>query len=65
MELRKDVCPYCGGTETVIAKHTENDRLVPRNAVIIPRYAKTILNVVCLNCGTIIRRYVENPEDLL
>lgn len=64
MELKQDICPHCGGTETVIGKQTA------ANEFVVPKYAATnffgtaLYHVICRNCGTLIRSYVDNPEAL-
>ena len=63
MELKQDICPHCGGTETVTGKQHREGGICPANSLFgfrnVPLY-----HVICRNCGTVIRSYVENPGTL-
>ena len=41
-------CPYCGKEEFVTGKQK----------------SKAVYHEICVNCGTIVRSYVKNPENL-
>ena len=63
MNDKSIVCPFCGGTEFVEA-HAASIANISKNPAFSLKKA-TIIYQVCLACGTIIRSYVKNPEDLL
>jgi len=64
MEQKQDICPHCGGMETVIGKTSGYGRIIPQHALTI-LHAQNVYHIICLNCGTVIRSYVEHPKDLL
>ena len=63
MELKQDICPHCGGTETVIGKQFDRASVYRENAFMILG-GSPLFHVVCLDCGTVIRSYVKNPKTL-
>lgn len=62
-DKKEEKCPYCGCTETVIGKQA-NYAAVERETGL--NWSSEVLkHIICLNCGTVIRSYVENPKKLL
>lgn len=58
---KEDVCPYCGGTEMVLGRQIAKGGVRPEKISIkeIPLH-----HIICANCGTVVRSYVEYPEQL-
>ena len=63
MDCKQDICPHCGGTETVAAKQTGQGSVVSKEALTLIS-GQPLFHVVCLNCGTVIRSYVKYPKHL-
>ena len=63
MGQKQDICPYCGGTETVSGKQNGSGAISPKDAWTVLN-AQPLYHVVCKNCGTVIRSYVEYPKSL-
>ena len=61
MEKNKDVCPYCGGTETAEALQG-GYAAIEKTRTIFPK-RKDLYHIICLSCGTMIRSYIEYPQD--
>ena len=59
MVQKQDICPRCSGTETVEAL---SNAAITKTRTILPRQ-KNLYHIICLNCGTVIRSYIEYPED--
>ena len=64
MEYKQDICPHCGGTETVIGKQTAANEFVVSKYAATNFFGSALYHVICRNCGTLIRSYVDNPEAL-
>ena len=56
-------CPYCGKEETVIGKQIGYAAIKPNKKISLSE--QPIYHIVCLNCGSIIRSYVQNPKELI
>ncbi|AEB74979.1 hypothetical protein IRP63_12090 [Clostridium botulinum] len=53
-------CPYCGGTEFGEGYQSYQANLLCKNRI----FKNTpIHHVICINCGSIVRSYVNNPEN--
>ena len=63
MEQKKDICPHCGGTKVVIGKQDGEARVFDPDAITI-LFGTRLFHVICRNCGTVIRSYVEDPKKL-
>ena len=65
MEQKRDICPYCGGTETILGQHMGHraDSHIRRADKLMDMDAQTLYHVICLNCGTVIRSYIGRPQD--
>lgn len=59
----KEKCPYCGKEETVIGKQIGYGAIKPNKNISLKE--QPIYHVVCLNCGNIIRSYIEKPNELI
>ena len=64
MEKKEDVCPYCGGTATATGKTSGYGRIISKKALTMLN-AQDMFHVICLDCGTVIRSYVEYPKQLI
>ena len=53
-------CPYCGKEEFVTGKQGAVYAGV-KNSVLKER---ALYHEICVNCGTVVRSYVKNPEKL-
>ena len=62
MDKKQDICPHCGGTETVIGKHSGYGQIVPKKAWTTLN-GQNLYHVICLSCGTVIRSYIEDPQS--
>ncbi len=60
--IKNETCPHCGATENVIGKQVGNAMVNPDK---ISWKSEIIYHVICLNCGTVIRSYVKNPQRLI
>lgn len=56
-------CPYCGSTKNVIGKQSTYAKVCPNKKIALRE--ETLYHVICLKCGTVIRSYVKNPENLV
>ena len=63
MEVKKDICPHCGGTNTVDGKQTGQACVTSKQAWTLVR-SQPLFHVICLDCGTVIRSYIEYPKQL-
>ena len=63
MELKQDICPHCGGTETVSGKQIGQGCIVPGSAKTF-FFSTQVMHIICRSCGTVIRSYVTDPEIL-
>ena len=63
MEKKKDICPHCGGTNTVIGEQSDRGAVFRENTVFFLG-GTPLLHVICQNCGTVIRSYVKYPGNL-
>lgn len=63
MQEKKEICPYCGQEKFVIGKQTGYATLKPNKRVSLKE--ETIYHKICLNCGTVVRSFVNNPKNLL
>ena len=61
MEQKQDICPYCGGGETLIAQQAGHGAIYPRKRIF--SLGKPLLHIICKHCGTVIRSYIEDPQD--
>ena len=52
-EQKQYVCPWCGGKDA---------KVQPNKALTLK--GENLIHVICKNCGTVVRSYVENPQVL-
>ena len=62
MEQKKDICPHCGGTHTTLGKQNGHGSIMPLRSL-ISLDGQRLIHVICLDCGTVIRSYIEHPQD--
>lgn len=63
MNLKEEICSYCGSNDFVIGRHNGYGNVYP-NKLISIRDQK-LYHVICLKCGTVVRSYVKKPEKLV
>ena len=63
MEYKQDICPYCGGTETVSGRQTTEGGVIRTDSKPMLR-SLDLYHVICNKCGTVIRSYVLEPKKL-
>ena len=56
-------CPYCEGTDLFCAKQGGYGAVYVRQPVFKYRQAE-LSHVICKRCGTVVRSFLENPEEL-
>ena len=57
IEQKQYVCPWCGGKDVV-------EGIQSTYAKVQPNKGENLVHVICKNCGTVVRSYVENPQVL-
>lgn len=62
-EMMGEKCSHCGNTGNVIGKQTGYANIKANKHATLKE--QPVYHVICLNCGTIIRSYVEKPEMLV
>lgn len=57
-------CSYCGNTEFGKGRQIGEGNLLPVKGVLkgVLNKGTSLYHTVCLNCGSIVRTYVEKPE---
>lgn len=55
-------CPWCGSKAIVIGKQMGYGNVQPNRFMTIK--GEPLLHVICKDCGTVIRSYVEHPNNL-
>lgn len=58
-----DICPYCRGRNFILAQQTTDGTLTCQEITTLE--PGRLYHLVCLNCGTIVRTFVEDPGVLL
>lgn len=56
-------CPWCGCEQVVYGVQAYQAKVLPVKRVTFPTGEK-LIHVICKECGTVIRSYVENPQKL-
>jgi predicted nucleic-acid-binding Zn-ribbon protein len=56
-------CPYCSGTQFITGRQDGYGAVVPAGALSLK--SQKLYHVICLNCGSVVRSYVENPSKLV
>lgn len=62
MEEKRDVCPYCGGTELAKGIQSGHGGVLPMGRLTVFSQQR-LIHLICRRCGTVVRSYIENPED--
>lgn len=60
--IRDDRCPYCEGSEFIKGKHEGYGAVQSLESVWL---SQTLYHVICRQCGSVVRSYVQNPEKLI
>ncbi|NBI10069.1 hypothetical protein D1641_08555 [Colidextribacter sp. OB.20] len=63
MEQKQEVCPHCGGTKLVAGVQQQQGRVWPYPARGL-NLGQELIHIICKSCGTVVRSYVDYPEDL-
>lgn len=58
------VCPFCGGEDFVEGIQKSYAQITPANKVLTLK-SQNVYHIICLKCGTIVRSYVKNPQELV
>lgn len=53
-------CPWCGCEDMVYGVQTDKARIKPAKTITFVE--EKLIHVICKQCGTIVRSYVEHPE---
>ena len=61
-EQKLYVCPWCGGKDFVEGIQSTYAKVQPNKALTLK--GENLIHVICKNCGTVVRSYVENPQVL-
>jgi len=59
--MRTMQCPFCGGTQFVEAKQSDYGAVYGESVW----SGCALCHAICLDCGSVVRSYVKNPEKLL
>lgn len=59
----QDICPYCHGQNFVLARQRPDGRLVYSEIVTLE--PGSLYHILCLNCGTVVRTFMDDPSVLL
>lgn len=62
MEEKQEICPRCGGTDFVTGKQNGYGGVLPKKRISALR-AQPLMHLICRNCGTVVRSYIEDPQD--
>ena len=57
-------CPWCGSDKMVYGVQTDRGRVNPAKKVTLSA-GENVIHVICKECGTIVRSYVQHPEKLV
>lgn len=61
-EQKQYVCPWCGGKDVVEGGQSTYAKVQPNKALTLK--GENLIHVICKNCGTVVRSYIENPQVL-
>ena len=61
MKVHIERCPFCGYAEFIQARQYAPEAYVSGEAV----FGQQLNHTICRNCGSVVRSFVENPENLL
>ena len=58
---KKYKCSWCGSENMIYGVQTDGGRVKPAKPVTLSAGEK-VIHVICKQCGTIARSYIEHPE---
>ena len=61
MKIHITQCPFCGHAEFIEARQLQVESYVSGEGLL----GQQLKHIICRNCGSVVRSYVENPENLL
>ena len=61
MDIKIARCPFCGGNEFIEARQIQGEAYVSAQAL----FGQELKHTICRNCGSVVRSFVEYPENLL
>ncbi|MBQ8797610.1 MAG: hypothetical protein IJZ56_05405 [Oscillospiraceae bacterium] len=61
MKVYIERCPFCGYSEFIEAKQMQGEAYVSGEAL----FGQQLNHIICRHCGSVVRSYVEKPENLL
>ena len=61
MKILIERCPFCGYSEFIEAKQYGTDAYVTGETI----FGQALKHTICRHCGSVVRSFVENPENLL
>ena len=61
MHIKIEKCPFCGHTEFVEARQIRAEAYVSGESLM----GQELKHIVCRQCGSVVRSFVEDPEALL
>ena len=57
-------CPYCGGYHFIEGKQDGYSAVTPADKALTFK-SQVLYHQICLQCGTVVRSYVKNPQKLI
>lgn len=63
-KIEIEECPYCGGIKFGKGQQMAQGNIVPTESLLKGAFSKGIpmYHTICMNCGSIVRSYVENTD---
>ena len=61
MKVYIERCPFCGYAEFIEARQLHVESYVSGEALL----SQELKHIICRHCGSVVRSYVEKPENLL
>jgi len=61
MVQNQDICPHCGSRDTMLCQQSGHGAIYPKKGLF--SLGKPLRHIVCRDCGTVIRSYIEDPQD--
>lgn len=61
MKISITSCPFCGGSEFVKGIQGNQGRIYSVHSLKRSQY---LVHIICLECGSVVRSYVNEPEKL-
>lgn len=57
-EAKIETCPYCGHNKFGMGFQWTHARVFKPHL----NFGENLYHIICLNCGSVVRSYVKNPE---